>query len=286
MFQNLIKVFPKKLPSTSQVLKNLNNARELLSKFDECIKRRTTLSPHQIGSWEQSDIKGAFKIDVIPFPENLKETFKLFEKGFIVEVKEMKDIYEQMEDDVDQCSVAKKCFKIEKKQILLNNDRLLEENIVSDIMCTYLRSLNEVDNQSFEINDLKVIPKVVEKNDLSKSVTLHLTTNKIIEKCTKVLALAIMGYGDLQMGNILILHVYYVEGLGHNLFFVEKFCDLDLEVAFRKHTCFVQNLEGVDLLSGSRGSNLYTILMADMMKSSPIYLLSKASKTKSWLWHR
>ncbi|GKF32394.1 retrovirus-related pol polyprotein from transposon TNT 1-94, partial [Tanacetum coccineum] len=37
---------------------------------------------------------------------------------------------------------------------------------------------------------------------------------------------------------------------------------------------------------GSRGSNIYTILMADMMKSSPICLLSKASKTKSWLWHR
>ncbi|GKB90228.1 retrovirus-related pol polyprotein from transposon TNT 1-94, partial [Tanacetum coccineum] len=34
----------------------------------------------------------------------------------------------------------------------------------------------------------KVIPKVVEKNDLSKLVTSHLTTNKIIEKCTKVLA--------------------------------------------------------------------------------------------------
>ncbi|GJX30187.1 retrovirus-related pol polyprotein from transposon TNT 1-94 [Tanacetum coccineum] len=97
---------------------------------------------------------------------------------------------------------------------------------------------------------------------------------------------AIMGYGDLQMGNILISRVYYVEGLGHNLFFVGQFCDSDLEVAFRKHTCFVRNLEGVDLLSGSRGSNLYTISMADMMKSSPICLLSKASKTKSWLWHR
>ncbi|GJR05121.1 retrovirus-related pol polyprotein from transposon TNT 1-94 [Tanacetum coccineum] len=97
---------------------------------------------------------------------------------------------------------------------------------------------------------------------------------------------AIMGYGDLQMGNILILCVYYVKGLGHNLFFVGPFFDLDLKVAFRKHTCFVHNLEGVDLLSGSRGSNLYTISMADMMKSSPIFLLSKASKTKSWLWHR
>ncbi|GJV34673.1 retrovirus-related pol polyprotein from transposon TNT 1-94 [Tanacetum coccineum] len=59
-----------------------------------------------------------------------------------------------------------------------------------------------------------------------------------------------------------------------------------LKVAFRKHTCFVRNLEGVDLLSGSRRSNLYTISMEDMIKSSPVCLLSKALKTKSWLWHR
>ncbi|GKC65931.1 retrovirus-related pol polyprotein from transposon TNT 1-94, partial [Tanacetum coccineum] len=58
----------------------------------------------------------------------------------------------------------------------------------------------------------------------------------------------------------------------------------DLEVAFRKHTCFVPNLEGVDLLSGSQKTNLYTLLIGDMMASSLIYLLSKASKTKSWLW--
>nr|GEU43142.1 hypothetical protein [Tanacetum cinerariifolium] len=37
---------------------------------------------------------------------------------------------------------------------------------------------------------------------------------------------------------------------------------------------------------GSRGSNLYTISVEDMMKSSPICLLSKASKNKSWLWHQ
>ncbi|GJT51696.1 hypothetical protein Tco_0977853 [Tanacetum coccineum] len=267
------KVFPKKLSSTSQVLKNLNKARDLLTNFDKCIKRRTTLSPHEIGSWEQSDIK---------------------------EVKEMKNIFEQMEYDVDQCSVAKKSFEIEKKQLLINNDQLLEENITSDKMCTYLRLLNEVDNcgkcksldnvlldlqesnkslselrkrfakleeynitldiafqnhkeqmilndpetknkqflvktinnQSVEINDLKVklqdklhiinefkhllaqksqktqceslvfyyrIQKIedenlsptfqlLRKNDLSKPVTSYLTTKKIIEKCTKVLA--------------------------------------------------------------------------------------------------
>ncbi|GJR40403.1 retrovirus-related pol polyprotein from transposon TNT 1-94 [Tanacetum coccineum] len=96
----------------------------------------------------------------------------------------------------------------------------------------------------------------------------------------------IMGYGDYQMENITISLVYYVEELGHNLFSVGQFCDSDLEVAFRKHTCFIHDLDGVDLLKGSKGSNLYTMSMDNLLLSSPICLLSKASKTKSWLWHR
>ncbi|GJT79781.1 integrase, catalytic region, zinc finger, CCHC-type containing protein [Tanacetum coccineum] len=61
---------------------------------------------------------------------------------------------------------------------------------------------------------------------------------------------------------------------------------IDLEVAFRKHSCYIRDVDGVELLKGSRGSNLYTIYVEDIMKSSPICLLSKASKNKSWLWHR
>nr|GEU47993.1 retrovirus-related Pol polyprotein from transposon TNT 1-94 [Tanacetum cinerariifolium] len=64
----------------------------------------------------------------------------------------------------------------------------------------------------------------------------------------------IIGYGDYQIRNVTISRVYFVEGLGHNLFSVGQFCDSDLKVAFRQHTCFIRNLE--------------------------------ASKTKSWLWHR
>nr|GFA97533.1 integrase, catalytic region, zinc finger, CCHC-type, peptidase aspartic, catalytic [Tanacetum cinerariifolium] len=97
---------------------------------------------------------------------------------------------------------------------------------------------------------------------------------------------AIMGYGDYVVGESVISRVYYMEGLGHNLFFVRQFYDFDLEVAFRKHSCYVRDTDGVDLIKGSRGSNLYTISVEDMMKSSSICLLSKASKNKSWLWHR
>nr|GEY64384.1 retrovirus-related Pol polyprotein from transposon TNT 1-94 [Tanacetum cinerariifolium] len=59
----------------------------------------------------------------------------------------------------------------------------------------------------------------------------------------------ITGYGDLVQGNITINRVYYVEGLNHNLFSVGQFCDADLEVAFRKYTCFVRDLQGNDLLT-------------------------------------
>ncbi|GJX13695.1 hypothetical protein Tco_0205453 [Tanacetum coccineum] len=91
----------------------------------------------------------------------------------------------------------------------------------------------------------------------------------------------IIGYEDYQIGNVTISRVYYVEGLGHNLFSMGQFCDSNLEVAFCQHTCYIRNLEGVDLLTGSRGDNLCTLSLGDMMASSPICLLSKASKTKS-----
>ncbi|GKB95928.1 retrovirus-related pol polyprotein from transposon TNT 1-94 [Tanacetum coccineum] len=96
----------------------------------------------------------------------------------------------------------------------------------------------------------------------------------------------ILGYGDYRIGNVTISRVYYVEGLGYNLFSVRKFCDSNLEVAFRQHTCFIRNLEGVDLLTGSRGNNLYTLSLGDMMASSPICLLSKASKTNKKKPHK
>nr|GEW59642.1 retrovirus-related Pol polyprotein from transposon TNT 1-94 [Tanacetum cinerariifolium] len=72
-----------------------------------------------------------------------------------------------------------------------------------------------------------------------------------------------------------------VVGLGHNLFSIGQFCDSDLEVAFRRKACFVKNLEGVDLLKGDRSTNLYTINLHEMASASPIYLMARASSTKS-----
>nr|GEY84832.1 putative ribonuclease H-like domain-containing protein [Tanacetum cinerariifolium] len=97
---------------------------------------------------------------------------------------------------------------------------------------------------------------------------------------------AILGYGDLKWGNITITRVYFVKGLCHNLFLVDQFCDADLDVAFRRNTCFIKDLDGVDLLKGNCFSNLYTINLYDMASASPICLMARATPTKSWLWHQ
>ncbi|GJS36914.1 retrovirus-related pol polyprotein from transposon TNT 1-94 [Tanacetum coccineum] len=113
----------------------------------------------------------------------------------------------------------------------------------------------------------KVIKSVsANKKEPSKSwgSTISDVPSSSLDACSKFLGTVkfgndhvakIMGYGDYQIGNIMLSRVYYME-------------------------------EGVDLLTGPRGDNLYTLSLGDMMASSPIYLLSKASKTKSWLWHR
>nr|GEX80423.1 hypothetical protein [Tanacetum cinerariifolium] len=70
----------------------------------------------------------------------------------------------------------------------------------------------------------------------------------------------ILGYGDLVQGAVTIKRVYYVEGLNHNLFSIGQFCDADLDVDFRKSTCYIRDLKGNDLLT--------------------------ATSSQAWLWHR
>ncbi|GJW36030.1 hypothetical protein Tco_0058950 [Tanacetum coccineum] len=272
------KVFPKKLPPTSQVLKNLNNARDLLTKFDEFIKRRTTLSPYKIGSWEQSNIKvdnyGKCKsldivlLDLQESNKSLSELRKRFEKleeyiitldiafqnhkeqmilnnpaknkqllvktinNQSVEINDLKVIKkiedENMSLDFQVSSLVKerKHIKLEYKKLYdsikqtwaktkLQTDSLQQKLNYQGSKNNKLRaqlkgkfSESQTNHRGTSVNTKlskpstsgtklyfvtlfpksKVIPKVVEKNDLSKSVSSHLTTNKIIEKYTKVLA--------------------------------------------------------------------------------------------------
>ncbi|GJX74680.1 hypothetical protein Tco_0313275 [Tanacetum coccineum] len=92
----------------------------------------------------------------------------------------------------------------------------------------------------------------------------------------------IPGYGDLVQGNVTIKRVYYVECLNHNLFSVVQFCDAVLEVAFRKSTCFVRDLQRNVLFTGTRGSDIYKIALQESSSPTLICFMAKASPTQAW----
>ncbi|GJV31368.1 hypothetical protein Tco_1391768 [Tanacetum coccineum] len=152
---------------------------------------------------------------------------------------------------------------------------------------------------SCDVNDLFVFDDIVQIClwIIDSGCSKHMTGNRalltnFVEKFLGTVRFGnndfavIAGYGDVVIGSMTIKKVYYVEGLGHNLFSVGQFCDKGLEVAFRKSTCFVRNEDGVDLLTGDRSSNLYTIALNEIASNSLACLLAKASSSQSWLWHQ
>ncbi|GJS39777.1 hypothetical protein Tco_0564820 [Tanacetum coccineum] len=111
-----------------------------------------------------------------------------------------------------------------------------------------------------------------------KSITnVPVSKSKVVQIVFWYLDSGLLQAYDEDRFSVTICHKF-LEGLGHNLFSVGQFCDSNLEVAFRQHTYFIHNLEGVDLLTGSRGNNLYTLSLGDMMVSSPICLLSRIQR--------
>nr|GFA41684.1 integrase, catalytic region, zinc finger, CCHC-type, peptidase aspartic, catalytic [Tanacetum cinerariifolium] len=110
-------------------------------------------------------------------------------------------------------------------------------------------------------NMIKSLPRTICLWIIDSGCSKHMTRNRalltnFVEKFLGTVRFGnndfavIAGYGDVVICSMKIKKIYYVEGLGHNLFRVGQFYDKGLEVAFRKSTCFVQNEDGVDLLTG------------------------------------
>nr|GEX02356.1 hypothetical protein [Tanacetum cinerariifolium] len=235
----------------------------------------------------------------------------------------MKEIFEKVEAEVDQNAVNRKCDEIERNNLFIANHNLITDCLFKEVF--YIATNFELTVSRFtkmhdahtvvqarclelkaELSNLNDKIQNDDHNELVKHFSNHEelleyvvgTCPKDFNKRDKQQATtsfnrkkndhfgAIMGYKDYVIGDSVISRVYYAEGLRHNLFSVRQFCNSDLEVAFRKHSCYVRDTDGVDLIKGSCSSNLYTISVEDIMKSSPICLMSKASKNKSWLWNR
>ncbi|GJV73584.1 hypothetical protein Tco_1493579 [Tanacetum coccineum] len=137
--------FPSELPKVNLVNKSFQKLKTHLVKFDKVVKERTTASIITEDTWGFEHTKEVFITQVNPYLNSLRELFKDFDNGLHNEINEVKIMFNQIEAAVEQCSVDKKCFEIQKKELLLENDRLLELIISQDLMHTTINSLEVIE---------------------------------------------------------------------------------------------------------------------------------------------
>nr|GEZ29435.1 retrovirus-related Pol polyprotein from transposon TNT 1-94 [Tanacetum cinerariifolium] len=72
----------------------------------------------------------------IPFFKTLKDYFEGIQKALTKEIKEMKEIFEELEVDVDQNIVHRKHNEIKRKNLLIANDNLIVDCLSKDVFYT------------------------------------------------------------------------------------------------------------------------------------------------------
>ncbi|GKA80991.1 reverse transcriptase domain-containing protein [Tanacetum coccineum] len=244
---------PKELPKVSLVNESLIKLKFHLARCDNVVKIRTTPDARTEGKEIVENVvhtpsattiaPGMFKLDLV---NRLPS----------IQVMQNRNVHiDYLRHTQEQANTLRELVEQAKAKQPL--DREL------DFACKYTTRIQEFLVYVQDTCLIAVTPstKKIVNAYLDSGCSIHMTRNRSQLKnfVSKFLGTVrfgnnqiarIIGYDDYQLENIVISRVYYVEGLGHNLFSVGQFCDADLEVAFWKNSCFIRNLEGVDLLSG------------------------------------
>ncbi|GKC98699.1 hypothetical protein Tco_1168974 [Tanacetum coccineum] len=146
------KKIPRELPTISLVKDSFNKMRSHVNNFDQVITVRTKVTCQNEGTWVIEHITRAFEKDVIHFAKALKEYFQMFDKGLVKEITDMEEVFYQIETEVENCFVERKCFEIKEKEILIQNERLLEHILYQDFMCIAMH-VDVVHNCVVHVND-------------------------------------------------------------------------------------------------------------------------------------
>ncbi|GKB46959.1 integrase, catalytic region, zinc finger, CCHC-type containing protein [Tanacetum coccineum] len=350
---------PMILPTKSQVKINIFTLIQLFSEFEKTCKKRiitTGLTKEERG-FEQT--KECYLTKVNPFFKTLKEHFKGIQKALTKEIKEMKDIFDELEAEVDQNAVNRKHDEIEWKNILIAHDNLIADCLSKDVLyiamnyeltvsrftemhdahtivqarCLELEA--ELSNlcdkwrptgRTFTLGEQCPLTRLTEPKVVPAKQTEHVSTSKsVITKklghtsqkpltryqrknqpyqavpvsiptspknqivlwyldsgCSKHMTgdrSRLMNFMKKFIGTVRFGNEYFGAIMGYGDYVIG-------DSVISKHSCFVRDMDGVESIKGSHDPNLYTISVEDMIKSSLICLLSKASENKSWLWHR
>nr|GEX10630.1 retrovirus-related Pol polyprotein from transposon TNT 1-94 [Tanacetum cinerariifolium] len=248
---------------------------ELTEVQNEIFQRNNLFSQQSVPTFDQlfeiNDLKAQSQENDMIITK-LKERIKSLsgnvkEEKIKKELEEIETINIELDHRVTKLVAENEHLKQTYKQLY---DSIKSSRVRSEEQCNNL--IKQVNIKSVDNSDLnaslqeKVLVVQIVLWYLDSGYSKHMTRNcsQLIKFVQKFLGTVkfrndrvakIMGYGDYKIRNVTILRVYFVEELGHNLSSMGQFCDSELEVAFRQHTCFIRNFDG-------------------------------ALKTKSWLWHR
>nr|GEU28780.1 hypothetical protein [Tanacetum cinerariifolium] len=169
------------LPKVSLVNASLKKLKFHLAQFDSVVKKKTTHDARTEGEWGFEHTKVVFKNKIIPFLKYLKDIFNVFDKDLLNEIIEVHTVFDQIDVVVQQSSVDKQCLEIFKKELLLENDRLLQQIMSQDVLLTMMnymsligesvnmeRKRNESCDKCFNL-DAELFKSQNAHNDLLKS---------------------------------------------------------------------------------------------------------------------
>ncbi|GJZ39943.1 retrovirus-related pol polyprotein from transposon TNT 1-94 [Tanacetum coccineum] len=286
---------PKELPKVSMVNTSLKKLKHHLADFDVVVKERTTSTTITEGSWGFEYTKACFRDEIIPFVKALKDLFNTFDQYLIDEISET---YKQLYDSIKPTRIRSKeqcdalVSQVNQKSIEISdlNVSLLEKDLVITALKDELRKLkgkdiadNVVTKHVIALEMLKIDVEYLNPRLLHNRKHTHPKIDSSLNLVSNKPALSSTGCNGCMLSN------------NHDL------CILDFinDVNARNKSKSVKKSSKEKSLETNRKSvykywihletycnNLYTLSLGDMMASSPIFLLSKASKTKSWLWHR
>nr|GEX56689.1 hypothetical protein [Tanacetum cinerariifolium] len=124
----------REIVKSERLLNPLNTSLDYASSFDVVVKERTTATTITEGKWGFEHTKACFRDDIILFVKALKELFNSFDQFLIDELTDVQNVFKQMEQAFEQQYDEKNKFQDKMKNVLRDNDRLLEKEISVDIV--------------------------------------------------------------------------------------------------------------------------------------------------------
>nr|GEZ23577.1 retrovirus-related Pol polyprotein from transposon TNT 1-94 [Tanacetum cinerariifolium] len=234
---------PKELLKVSMVNSSLKKLKFHLASFDMVVKERTTATTITEGTWEFKHTKACFRDEIIPFVKELKDLFNSFDQFFIDELTKVQNTYKQLYDSIkssrvrskEQCDDLIKQVNIKSAENPDLNASLQEKVLVITALKDTLRKLKgaHYDYLKHTQEETATLREIVENERLLNPLNTSLDY-ACCPNCSLIFGLRMLqAYDQRPLSahqlRTEISRVYFVEGLGHNLFSVGQFCDSDLE---------------------------------------------------------